>query len=93
MSKKLLLLVLLALLIGTLNLASRVEKAEASGTIYIRSDGSIDPPDAPIVTADNVTYLLSGNINSSVDGIVIERSNVILDGGGYGVQGTERGLE
>jgi len=36
-----LLLMLLALLISTLNLASRVEKAKANGTIYIRADGSI----------------------------------------------------
>jgi len=80
-----LLLMLLALLVGTLNLASRVEKAEASGTIYIRADGSIDPPDAPISTADNVTYTFVGNIS---DSIVVERDNIVVDGAGYTVQGT-----
>ncbi len=76
---------LLALLIGTLNLASKVEKAEASGTIYIRADGSIDAPTPLIVTVDNVTYTLTGNINGS---IVVERDNVVVDGAGYTVQGT-----
>jgi parallel beta-helix repeat protein len=88
MSKKLLLLMLLALLIGTLNLASRVEKAKANGTIYIRADGSIDPTTAPISSIDNVTYTLTGNITSDADGIVVERSNIVIDGAGYTLQGT-----
>jgi parallel beta-helix repeat protein len=89
MSRKLLLLMLLALLIGTLNLASRVEKAKASGTIYIRADGSIDPPTAPITTLDNIAYTLTGNIASTADGIIVERDYIILDGAGNTLQGTE----
>jgi len=61
-----------------------------SGTIYIRADGSIDPPDAPISTFDNVTYTLTDNITgftSSVYGIIVERDNIIIDGDGYTVQG------
>ena len=58
MKRNLLLLMLLALLIGTLNLASRVEKVKASGTIYLRADGRIDPPTANITTTDDVTYTL-----------------------------------
>jgi parallel beta-helix repeat protein len=88
MSRKLLLLMLLALLIGTLSLESRVEKAKASGTIYIKADGSIDPPDAHISTVNNVTYTLTGNITSDADGIVVERDNIVFDGAGYTVQGT-----
>jgi len=92
MNRKLVLIMSLTLLVGMLSVAFYSYPVESdytwTETIYIRADGSIDPSDAPIVTADNVTYLLTGNINSSVDGIVIERSNVILDGGGYGVQGT-----
>jgi parallel beta-helix repeat protein len=91
MSKKLLLLMLLTLLIGTLNLASKVEKAEASGTIYIRADGSIDPPDAPVSTADNVTYTLTANVTSDANGIVVERNNVVVDGNGYTLQGSGTG--
>jgi parallel beta-helix repeat protein len=58
-----------------------------SQTIYIRADGSIDPPDAPISTVDNVTYTLTGNITSDVDGIVVERSNITIDGNGQTLEG------
>jgi len=85
MNRKLVLLMSLTLLIGMLNVAFNVQKAKATGTIYIRADGSIDPPTAPITTLDNVTYTITGNINSS---IVIERNNTVLDGAGYTVQGT-----
>jgi parallel beta-helix repeat protein len=61
---------------------------ESSGTIYIRADGSIDPPTAPISTVDNATYVLTGNITTDADGIVIERNNIIIDGAGYTIQGT-----
>jgi hypothetical protein len=49
----------LTILIGTLGLSFEVQGVEASGTIYIRADGSIDPPTAPITTANNVTYTLA----------------------------------
>ena len=63
-------------------------KSTWTGTVYIRADGSIDPPDAPIITYDNVTYKLTDNIASSGDGIVIERDNIIIDGAGYTLKGT-----
>jgi parallel beta-helix repeat protein len=75
-------------LMGTLTLAFSIHRAKASGTIYIRADGSIDPPTAPISSVDNVTYILTGNIASDADGIVIERDNITLFGAGYTVQGT-----
>ena len=78
------------LLLGMLSLAFNIKpaKAEWTGTVYIRSDGSIDPPDAPISSVDNITYTLTGNITSDADGIVVERSNIIIDGSGYTLQGT-----
>jgi parallel beta-helix repeat protein len=75
----------LTLLVGTLGLSIEVQRVEASGTIYIRADGSIDPPTAPISTVDNVTYTFTGDIN---DSIVIERDKIVVDGSGYTVQGT-----
>jgi parallel beta-helix repeat protein len=57
----------------------------ASGTIYIRADGSINPPTAPISTVDNVIYNFTGNIG---DSIVVERSNIIVDGKGFTLQGS-----
>jgi parallel beta-helix repeat protein len=63
----------------------RVQKVEASGTIYIRADGSIDPPGAPISTVYNVTYTFTDNI---FDEIVVERDNIVVDGAGYTVEGS-----
>jgi parallel beta-helix repeat protein len=62
-------------------------KGEWTGTVYIRADGSIDPPDAPIITYDNVTYTLTDNITSTAEGIVVQRNNIIIDGAGYTLQG------
>jgi len=62
-----------------------------SGTVYIRADGSIDPPDAAISTFDDVTYTLTGNIASDAHGIVVLRDNIVVDGSGFSIEGT--GLE
>jgi parallel beta-helix repeat protein len=89
MNRKPVLILSLTLLIGILGVAFSVQRAKASGTIYIRADGSIDPSTASISTVDNVTYILTGNITCDADGIVVERNNTILDGAGYTIQGTE----
>jgi parallel beta-helix repeat protein len=78
----------ITVLIGTLAFSFEVQRVEASGTIYIRADGSIDPPTAAITTADNITYVLTGNITSDANGIVVERNNIILDGAGHMIEGT-----
>ena len=52
-------------------------------TIYIRSDGSLSPPTAAI-QRDGDIYTLTENIH---DSIVIQRSNIIIDGGGQELQG------
>jgi hypothetical protein len=46
-----------------------------SGTIYIRADGSRDPPTPFITTSDNVTYTFTCSITDSVV-IERERANV-----------------
>jgi parallel beta-helix repeat protein len=82
-------IVLALLLVSMWTGVFRTELVKALNEIvYIRADGSIDPPDAPISTVDNVTYTLIGNITSDADGIVVERSNIIIDGNGYTLQGT-----
>ncbi|MEM3597187.1 MAG: NosD domain-containing protein [Candidatus Bathyarchaeia archaeon] len=75
--------------IGTLTFAFNIKPTEAewTGTVYIRADGSIDPPNAPIITYDNITYTLTDNITSSGDGIIVERDNIVIDGSGYMLQG------
>ena len=89
MSKRLVLTaILIAVLVGVSSLSFKVQKVEASGTIYIRADGSIDPPTVPISTTDNVTYTFTGNV---YDSIVVERDNIIIDGAGYNLQGAGEG--
>lgn len=74
---------------STLTVAFNIKpaKAELTGTVYIRADGSIDPPTAPITTTDGVTYFLTEDIMSYGDGIIVERDNIILDGNGHTIQG------
>ena len=92
MSRKLVLTtILMAALIGMLGLSFQIHRAEASGIIYIRADGSIDPQTAPISSVDGVTYTFTDNINSDGDGIVVERSNITIDGVGYTLQGSGSG--
>jgi len=74
------------LLLFTLYFSFRTEPAKALDIIYIRADGSIDPPTAPIVTVDNVTYTFTGNIINQT--IVVERNDTIIDGNGYTLQGS-----
>ena len=75
----------LVLFVALFGVVLNVPVVRASGTIYIRADGSIDPQEAPISTIDNVTYTFTDNIN---DSIVVERDNIAVDGAGYTVQGT-----
>jgi len=81
-------LVLLLICMSNLVINIRSVKNEWSGTVYIRADGSIDPPDAPITTYDNITYTLTDNVTSFADGIIVERDNIILEGTGHTLQGT-----
>jgi parallel beta-helix repeat protein len=78
-------IVSLVLLVGTFFFVSSIQLANATEAIYVRADGSIDPPTAPISTFDNVTYILTGDTNSS---IVIERDHIVVDGKGHTIQGT-----
>jgi parallel beta-helix repeat protein len=75
---------LTALLAGMLCLVFNVLPVIAQGTIYIRADGTIDPPTISITTIDNVTYTFMDNVDAS---IVVERDNIVIDGAGYTVQG------
>jgi parallel beta-helix repeat protein len=86
-SKFVLALGLTFVLLGLLGVAVKVERIDASGTIYIRANGSVEGTDK-IASADNITYALTGNIS---DSIVVERSNITIDGNGYTVQGSGSG--
>jgi parallel beta-helix repeat protein len=79
-------MMLTLLLTGMLTLAFNIQPAKASGTIYIRADGTVDPPTAPISSGDNVTYTFTDDIN---DPIVVQKNNVIIDGNGKMLRYTE----
>ena len=73
------------LLTSILSLAFNVQPARAAGTIYIREDGSIDPPTALIhaTTSDYKYYMFLDNI---FEPIVVNRSSIVLDGAGCTLQ-------
>ena len=82
-------IMLTLILVGSLSLVFDIHPVIAEpGTIYIRADGSIDPPTAPISSFDNITYTFIGNISESV---AIEKNNITVDGNGYMLQGTGSG--
>jgi parallel beta-helix repeat protein len=81
------LLLIILLVCPLLSFAREVKCVGLNQTILIKADGSIDPPTAPILTLDNVSYVLTANITSEgCNGIVIERSNIIVDGAGYAIK-------
>jgi parallel beta-helix repeat protein len=84
LSKAASMMILSLLVIGILALAFNVQPVRASGTVYIRADGSVDPPIAPIIKSGSVYTVTNDMINSS---IVVERNGIILDGGGHVLEG------
>jgi len=80
---------LILLLTTLLAVAFNIQPVRGSGTIYIRANGSIDPPTANITTTDNVTYTFIGNNHNP---IVVERDNIVVDGAGYVTQGIGNGV-
>ena len=58
------------------------------GTVYIRGDGIIEPASAPIKAIDNHTYIMLGDITSDTYGIVVERSNIVINGNGHTLKGS-----
>ncbi len=64
-------------------------KSQYSGSVYIRSDGSVDPSTAPIQRVGNVFTMLT----SFVGNITVEKDNIVIDGAGYILAGTAIGAE
>jgi len=69
---------------GILSLAFDIQQVEASGTITIKADGSVEGTTF-IVSDDNVTYTFTADIT---DNIVVQRSNITIDGKGHTLQGS-----
>ena len=62
----------------------------ADGTIYIRPNGTLDPPTAPILRIGDV-YTLIGSIITATDGIIIQKDGITLDCAGHEIQGAGSG--
>ncbi|MGB9676774.1 MAG: hypothetical protein ACPL0C_06280 [Candidatus Bathyarchaeales archaeon] len=79
---------LLALLFaGITTFVGKIKPTEAENggkIIYINADGSITPQEANITRTDDVIYTFNGT-NSYP--IVVNRSNIIIDGNCFAVQG------
>jgi parallel beta-helix repeat protein len=81
-------IVMILLLVGILTPAFNIQAAKASGTIYIKPDGAINPPTAPILR-DRDTYTLTDDIYES---IIVEKDNIVIDGANYTVLGAGASL-
>jgi parallel beta-helix repeat protein len=83
--KKLKVLFIISLILTSMiGLSLNIHAVEALWTIYIRADGSIDPPTAPIQRDGNL-YTFTNNI---YDGIVVEKSGIVIDGNGFMLNGS-----
>ena len=74
------------LLIDMLILTFDVQPIKATGTVYIRADGSVEGTDKIQRVGD--VYAFTDNI---YDEIVVEKDDIVVDGNGYTLQGTETG--
>ncbi|MEM3011115.1 MAG: NosD domain-containing protein [Candidatus Bathyarchaeia archaeon] len=81
-------IMLILLFVGIVNLAFKVLKVKAGETIYIRADGSIEPPTAPIHRFGDF-YVLADNIHGS---LVVERNNILISGIGFKIRGEGSGV-
>ena len=76
----------------SVNLEVKKVKGAATAYIFIRNDGSIEtsPVSATpnITSLDNITY---GFTNNNYAFLVIERGNIVVDGSGYSLEGTNSG--
>ena len=69
-------------------------------SIYIKSDGSIEPANSPIRNAGSNQYVLTDNLsppsnslyNSSMYNIVIEKDHISLDGANHTIDGLDYGV-
>ena len=87
MQKKLVLAVVFLMLTSTLIFVRPVSSQSPLEIIFIRSDGSIYPPTVPIQRNGDI-YTFTDNIYATMK---IQRSNVVLDGAGYTLQGPYNG--
>jgi len=69
-----------------IGLALTIKTVKANDTIYIRADGSVEGTDE--IQRDGNIYTFTDDIS---DEVVVERSNIVIDGKGYTLQGNGSG--
>jgi len=86
------LLVLIFLLYFAVVTIPQIGVVKAEGIIYILSDGSVEGTGK--IQRNGEIYVLTGNISA---GIQVQKSNIVLDGAGYTIQGngdeSRRGID
>ena len=82
-AKPLFVSILCLLCLSSITAVSTAKSQVSSSSISINADGSVEPSTAPIEVIGSV-YTLTGNITGSV---LVHRSNVVIDGAGYALQG------
>jgi hypothetical protein len=60
---------------------------KAEGTVYIRADGTLEGTDK--ISRDGNVYTFTDNI---YEPLVVERDNIVVDGAGYSIEGTQTSL-
>ncbi len=69
-------------------LTFNIQPVKAGGTVYVRADGTVEGTDK--IQCDGNVYTF---IDDIFDEIVVERSNIIVDGNGYALQGSGTGFQ
>jgi len=75
-------LLLLSVMVIPVQFLKSAHAWNASETIYVHPDGSIEPSSAPISKVGNA-YMMTDDIMTHYDGIVFMANDSILDGGGH----------
>jgi parallel beta-helix repeat protein len=84
-----LLLTLLLFYSVSFAVSAQAATSSFSGSVFIRSDGNIDPSAAPVQRSGE-TYLF---LVSIVGNVTIQKDNVVIDGAGYEIGSTGIGTE
>lgn len=75
-------LALLLILCSVLVFLPNIGAVEASGTVYIRADGSVEGTDK--IQQDGNLYTFTDNV---YEPLVVERDNIVIDGTGHSIEG------
>ncbi len=66
---------------------------KAESTIYIRADGTVEGTDKIQRNEDVYTFLRNISIDGSgIEGIIVERNDIVIDGAGYTLRGNSNGI-